>query len=92
MTISNSRTPNHPWDKLRGREFKDFIDQSLRSGIEVTGTRYFLQSKLIYYYWSLNYSKEQCYDLILKWYLSHDHQSKDWKAKPDRVRSVRPQL
>lgn len=85
MTTSNSRIPNHPWDKLRGREFKDLIDQSLRSGIEETGTRYFLQSKLIFYYWSLNYSKEQCYDLILKWYLSHDHQSKDWKNNPDRV-------
>ena len=85
LATSNSGRPDISWDKLRGKEFKHFIAQSLRSGIQLTGTRYFLQSKLIYHLWSINYSKEECYESISSWYFSHDHQSKDWKKHPGRV-------
>jgi hypothetical protein len=85
MAMSNSGMPGISWDKLRGKEFKDFINHALRSGIELTGTRYFIQSKLIYHFWSINYSKEQCYESISRWYFSHDHQSKDWKKNPSGV-------
>jgi hypothetical protein len=83
--ILNLGVANPPWDKLQGKEFKDFIDQVLRSGVQTPGTRYFLQCKLIYHFWSLGYSNQQAYDAICKWYLSHDHQSKDWKKNPDLV-------
>jgi hypothetical protein len=83
--ILNLGVANPPWDNLQGKRFKDFIDQVLRSGVQTPGTRYFLQCKLIYHFWSLGYSNQQAYDAICRWYLSHDHQSKDWKKNPDRV-------
>jgi len=68
-------------------KFGKQVKAILEEGIKERGTRYFLQCKLVYYFWSLNYSKEKCYDAIRRWYLSHDHQSKDWKKSPDRVLS-----
>ena len=85
MAMSDSRAPSISWDKLRGKEFKDFTDGSLRSGIEVPGTRYDTQCKLVYRYWSLGYSKEKCYESMCEWYHSYNHRSKDWQKSPDRV-------
>jgi len=65
--------------------FRKEIVTILKDGIKEYGTRYDTQCKLVYHYWSLNCTKEQCYESIHKWYLSHDHQSKDWKKNPDRV-------
>jgi hypothetical protein len=65
--------------------FRKAIGTILKDGIKEYGTRYDTQCKLVYHYWSLNCTKEECYESIRKWYLSHDHQSKDWKNNPDRV-------
>jgi len=74
-----------PSDKFTGREFHDLIDGLLREGIQRPGTRYVLQSKLIFHFWSLGYSREKCYEVISQWYLSHNHQSKNWQANPGKV-------
>jgi hypothetical protein len=65
--------------------FRKVIETILKEGIKEYGTRYHIQCKLVYHYWSLGHTKEKCYDLIHRWYLSHNHQSKDWKKNPDRV-------
>jgi hypothetical protein len=65
--------------------FRKEVKAILKHGITEEGTRYFLQSKLVYHFWSLNYSKEECYNSIRQWYLSHDHRSKDWRKDPERV-------
>jgi len=65
--------------------FRKEIATILKDGIKEYGTRYYTQCKLVYHYWSLNCTKEECYESIRKWYLSHDHQSKDWRNNPDRV-------
>ena len=71
--------------KFTGINFKAFIEGLLREGIQAPGTRYAIQSKLIYHYWSSGYKKEECYDAISNWYFSHDHRSEDWRKSPNRV-------
>jgi len=65
--------------------FNEEIKAILKEGIKEPGTRYSLQSKLVYYCWSRKYSKDESYAFIREWYLAHDHQSKDWRENPDRV-------
>ena len=65
--------------------FMQEVQRILKQGIIELGTRYECQKKLVWHYWSLNFSKGQCYQAIEKWYYSHNHQSKDWKNNPDRV-------
>ena len=65
--------------------FKKGIETILKDGIKEYGTRYDTQSKLVWHYWSLGYTKEECYESICEWYHSYNHQSKDWQKSPDRV-------
>jgi hypothetical protein len=65
--------------------FKKEIETILKDGIKEYGTRYHTQEKLVWYYWSHRYTKEECYESIREWYYSHNHQSKDWQKSPDRV-------
>jgi hypothetical protein len=65
--------------------FRKQIAAILKDGIKEYGTRYDTQSKLVWHYWSLGYTKEECYESIWEWYYSHNHQSKDWQKSPDRV-------
>jgi hypothetical protein len=65
--------------------FRKDVQRILEHGIIRFGTRYECQKKLVWHYWSLNYSPEECYEVIKHWYYSHDHQSKDWKSKPEMV-------
>ncbi len=65
--------------------FNKKVETILKYGIQEYGTRYETQSKLVYHYWSLNYTREECYEAIRAWYSSHNHHSKDWKSAPDRV-------
>ena len=66
-------------------DFKKQVDRILKDGVEQPGTRYECQMKLVWHYWSLNYTEEDCYQAVTQWYRSHDHQSKDWKKKPHSV-------
>jgi len=70
---------------MKGNNFTKEISTILRYGIVEYGTRYECQKKLVWHYWSLDFSKEECYEAIEKWYYRHDHQSKDWKANPKKV-------
>ena len=70
---------------MKGNNFNKQISIILRHGIIESGTRYECQKKLVWHYWSLNFSKDECDEAIEKWYYKHDHQSKDWKANPKKV-------
>jgi len=67
---------------MKEKDFKKKVCRLLEYGIEQYRTRYDSQSRLIYYYWILGYTREQNYEAIKKWYYSHNHQSRTWQAKP----------
>lgn len=66
-------------------KFRQEIENILRQGITAYGTRYALQCRLVYHYWSQAYSEDECYQLVRGWYLKHSHRSKDWEKDPDLV-------
>ena len=84
-SLSHSGEPNDLSETFRGRVFKDLIERLLRERIQTPGTRYALQSKLIFHCWSQKYSQDESYIFIREWYLAHDHKSKDWQKSPDRM-------
>ncbi len=70
---------------MKGITFRQEVCRLLEYGIEQNGTRYVSQSKLIYHYWILGYTKQQDYEAIKKWYCSHNHQSKTWQTHPEKA-------
>jgi|GEM_PF-646807 len=80
-----NKVTNDPMLPLKGKAFKDYIDHVLRFGIETEGTRFEIQCKLIYHFWSTGLSEEMTFEKIRNWYLSFDHNSKDWRSNRDRV-------
>lgn len=70
---------------MNTQKFGNEIQDILEHGIIEIGMRYECQKKLVWYYWSLGFSKEKCYRLIQRWYYQHNHHSKDWKASPKKV-------
>lgn len=77
--------PYDPSSTLKGKEFKEFIEYVLRFGIETEGTRFEIQKKLIYHFWSQGLSEEMTFQKVRDWYLSFDHNSKDWRSNKNQV-------
>jgi hypothetical protein len=70
---------------MKGNQFRSQIQNIFKEGIQEYGTRYDCQKKLVWHYWSLNYSREECFKAISDWYFAHDHQSRTWRTNPDQA-------
>jgi hypothetical protein len=68
---------------MKEKDFKKEVCRLLEYGIEQYGTRYDAQSKLIYHYWIIGYTKEQTKEALRDWYHSHNHQSRTWQTHPE---------